>query len=76
MQQPCWAWRLIPNGIDAVRQHQKIYGGGDDGNEADDRSMGSAAAMQALKMFSGGGSGNSQVGPPRYLYPLLLSLRN
>jgi hypothetical protein len=24
--------------------------------------MGSAAAMQALKMFSGGGSGNSQAG--------------
>lgn len=48
--------------LDAVRQHKKIYGGEDDGNQADDRSMGSAAAMQALKMFSGGGSGSSQVG--------------
>ncbi|KAK9781987.1 putative Beta-flanking protein [Seiridium cardinale] len=45
---------------DAVRQHQRFFGSGGDSNEADDRSMGSAAAMQALKMFSGGSSGNSQ----------------
>merc|ERR1712098_514915 len=30
--------------------------------QADSGSMGAAAAMQALKMFSGGGSGNTQQG--------------
>ncbi|KAI0895773.1 hypothetical protein F4806DRAFT_69098 [Annulohypoxylon nitens] len=45
---------------DAVKQHKRFFGrDDDDGDEADDRSMGSAAAMQALKMFSGGQSGNS-----------------
>ncbi|ORY68611.1 uncharacterized protein BCR38DRAFT_423874 [Pseudomassariella vexata] len=47
---------------DAVKQHKKYFSGEDDGHEADDKSMGSAAAMQALKMFTGGGSGNSQEG--------------
>ncbi|KAK6204136.1 hypothetical protein LQW54_008368 [Pestalotiopsis sp. IQ-011] len=43
---------------DAVQQHKRYYNNdGDD--EADDKSMGSAAAMQALKMFSGGSSGSS-----------------
>lgn len=46
---------------DAVKQHQRFYGNDNSNDEADDRSVGSAAAMQALKMFSGGGSGNSQV---------------
>ncbi|KAI1844777.1 hypothetical protein JX266_009005 [Neoarthrinium moseri] len=45
---------------DAVQQHKRFFGDGEDVKEADDRSMGSAAAMQALKMFSGGGSGTSQ----------------
>ncbi|KAI1868402.1 uncharacterized protein JN550_006318, partial [Neoarthrinium moseri] len=44
----------------AVQQHKRFFGDGEDVKEADDRSMGSAAAMQALKMFSGGGSGTSQ----------------
>ncbi|KAI2471362.1 hypothetical protein F4781DRAFT_429478 [Annulohypoxylon bovei var. microspora] len=45
---------------DAVKQHKRFFGrDDDDGDEADDRSMGSAAAMQALKMFSGGQSGSS-----------------
>ncbi|KAI0473655.1 hypothetical protein GGR56DRAFT_648437 [Xylariaceae sp. FL0804] len=46
---------------DAVRQHRRHFEGNDD-SEADDHSMGTAAAMQALKMFSGGGSGNSAEG--------------
>ncbi|KAI8626634.1 hypothetical protein F5Y19DRAFT_488010 [Xylariaceae sp. FL1651] len=44
---------------EAVRTHKKYFQGEDDDNDADDRSMGSAAAMQALKMFSGGQSGNT-----------------
>lgn len=43
----------------AVRHHQKYFGGQDDGEEATSGGMGSAAAMQALKMFSGGGQGGS-----------------
>ncbi|KAK8074802.1 hypothetical protein PG997_009465 [Apiospora hydei] len=45
---------------DAVKQHQKHYKGDDDGCEGDDQSLGKAAAMQALKMFTGGASGNTQ----------------
>lgn len=46
---------------EAVNSHRKFFGDGDDNDDADDRSMGSAAAMQALKMFSGGqSSGGSQ----------------
>ncbi|KAI1081997.1 hypothetical protein F5B20DRAFT_534031 [Whalleya microplaca] len=44
---------------DAVKQHKRYFGRDDDDDEADDRSMGSAAAMQALKMFSGSQSGSS-----------------
>ncbi|OTB05646.1 hypothetical protein M426DRAFT_319632 [Hypoxylon sp. CI-4A] len=45
---------------DAVKQHKRFFDrDDDDDNEADDRSMGSAAAMQALKLFSGGQSGSS-----------------
>ncbi|KAI0198256.1 hypothetical protein F4808DRAFT_262760 [Astrocystis sublimbata] len=45
---------------EAVRTHQQYFKGDDDnGRDADDRSMGSAAAMQALKMFTGGESGNT-----------------
>ncbi|KAK2073902.1 hypothetical protein P8C59_008145 [Phyllachora maydis] len=45
---------------DAVRHHQKYFGGQDDGQPATSGGIGSAAAMQALKMFSGGSSGGSQ----------------
>ncbi|OTA91154.1 hypothetical protein M434DRAFT_397412 [Hypoxylon sp. CO27-5] len=44
---------------DAVKQHKRFFERDDDEDEADDRSMGSAAAMQALKMFTGGQSGNT-----------------
>ncbi|KAK8072459.1 hypothetical protein PG996_005807 [Apiospora saccharicola] len=47
---------------DAVKQHKKHYAGDEDGCEGDNQSMGAAAAMQALKMFTGGASGNSQQG--------------
>lgn len=41
----------------AVNQHKKLYGGEDDGStEHDSSSMGNAAALQALKMFTGGDS--------------------
>ncbi|KAI0126471.1 hypothetical protein BJ170DRAFT_628860 [Xylariales sp. AK1849] len=46
---------------DAVQQHRRHYGDGDD-SETNDRSIGSAAAVQALKSFTSGGSGNSQQG--------------
>ncbi|KAH8682194.1 hypothetical protein BX600DRAFT_36680 [Xylariales sp. PMI_506] len=45
---------------DAVQQHQRFFGGGSGSDQADSSSMGTAAAMQALKMFNGGGSGSSQ----------------
>ncbi|KAI0141536.1 hypothetical protein GGR57DRAFT_406128 [Xylariaceae sp. FL1272] len=45
---------------EAVRAHRKHFEGGDDGSEADSKSIGSGAAMQALKMFSGSSSGESQ----------------
>jgi hypothetical protein len=41
---------------EAVRHHQQFYGGADQPHPASSASMGSAAAMQALKMFNGGGS--------------------
>ncbi|KAI2628001.1 hypothetical protein GGS26DRAFT_560688 [Hypomontagnella submonticulosa] len=45
---------------DAVKQHKRFFErDDDDDNEADDRSMGSAAAMQALKKFTSGESGNT-----------------
>jgi len=43
----------------AVQHHQKYFGGTDDGSPATAGGMGSAAAMQALKMFSGGRAGGS-----------------
>ncbi|RYP17911.1 hypothetical protein DL765_004230 [Monosporascus sp. GIB2] len=46
---------------DAVRQHKRFYDDKDD-DDADDRSMGSAAAMQALKIFSSGKSENQSQG--------------
>jgi hypothetical protein len=45
---------------DAVQQHKRFYNNEDD-EPATSQGMGSAAAMQALKMFSGGSTGNSEV---------------
>ncbi|KAK6004099.1 hypothetical protein QM012_008949 [Aureobasidium pullulans] len=47
---------------DAMRQHQQFYGGAGQPHPASSGSMGSAAAMQALKMFNQGG-GSSGNGP-------------
>jgi hypothetical protein len=47
---------------DAVQSHQQFFGGGGGGGQASTGAMGSAAAMQALKMFSGGQSGNTHEG--------------
>lgn len=44
---------------DAVRQHQNMYGSGGGQQPVGSGSMGTAAAMQALKMFGGGGGGSS-----------------
>lgn len=46
-----------------MQSHQQFFGGGGGGGQqASSGSMGSAAAMQALKMFTGGQSGGSQGG--------------
>lgn len=45
---------------DAVRQHQKFYGGGGGDSQASSSNIGTAAAMQALKMFGQGGSSGSK----------------
>jgi hypothetical protein len=50
------------NEQDAIQSHQQFFGGGGGGQQASSGSMGAAAAMQALKMFTGGQSGNSQGG--------------
>ena len=47
---------------DAVQSHQQFFGGGSGNEQANSGSMGSAAAIQALKMYTGGQSGNSQSG--------------
>ncbi|KAI0103487.1 hypothetical protein F4814DRAFT_98705 [Daldinia grandis] len=41
---------------DAVKQHKRFFERDDDDNDADDKSLGSAAAMQALKLFTSGQS--------------------
>jgi len=47
----------------AVQAHQKYFGGGGgSGEQADSGSMGSAAAMQAMKMFTGGSGGQFSSG--------------
>ncbi|KAI0976611.1 hypothetical protein F4678DRAFT_413908 [Xylaria arbuscula] len=54
--------RLAQEDIDedeAVRTHKKYFQGEGDDNDADDRSIGSASAMQALKLFTSGASGNT-----------------
>ncbi|KAK1594516.1 uncharacterized protein LY79DRAFT_589053 [Colletotrichum navitas] len=45
---------------DAVKKHKKFFGGDDDGEKADDKGLGVAAAMQALKMFSSGETGGQK----------------
>ena len=44
----------------AVQGHKKYFGDDDDGKEATSSSIGSAAAMQALKMFTGGNAPAAQ----------------
>ncbi|KAJ5404312.1 hypothetical protein N7509_004183 [Penicillium cosmopolitanum] len=41
----------------AMNAHQAMYGGGSDERSHDSGTVGAGAAMQALKMFTGGGSG-------------------
>lgn len=41
-----------------IKAHQSTYGGGSGGNH-DSNTLGKGAAMQAMKMFSGGGSEGS-----------------
>lgn len=42
---------------DAIKQHEKFYGGhGDNNSQASSGNVGAAAAMQAAKMFNSGGS--------------------
>lgn len=45
---------------DAVKKHKKTYDDDDDDN--DERSLGTAAAMQALKLFNKGETGSSGSG--------------
>ena len=47
----------------AVQAHQQMYGsGGGEGRQHNSESMGAGAAMQALKMFSGGDQGQQHGG--------------
>lgn len=43
----------------AVNAHQAMYGSGSSSQNHDSNTVGAGAAMQALKMFTGGGSGGS-----------------
>lgn len=52
---------------DAVKQHQKFYGGQDHGGEASSGSVGTAAAMQALKMFTGGKEDHGKGGQNQFI---------
>ena len=46
---------------EAVQAHQSLYGGGGD-RQHNSQSMGAGAAMQALKMFTGGDSSGGMAG--------------
>lgn len=46
----------------AIEAHKQYFGGGGNDQEADSGSMGTAAAMQALKMFTGGSSSGGSGG--------------
>lgn len=50
--------KLIMELTDAVKKHKKTYNDEDDNN--DSRSLGTAAAMQALKMFNQGEAGSGK----------------
>ncbi|KAF9870259.1 hypothetical protein CkaCkLH20_12345 [Colletotrichum karsti] len=44
----------------AVNKHKKFFGDDEDDEKADDKGLGAAAAMQALKMFSSGDTGGQK----------------
>ena len=52
---------------DAIRQHQNFYGSGGGGQQANSGNMGAAAAMQAMKMFTGGQSGSGKGGQNEFI---------
>lgn len=43
-----------------MSSHQKFVGGRDGGEKADEQGLGAAAAVQALKLFNQGGSGQKE----------------
>lgn len=45
---------------EAVKKHKKFFGDDDDDEKADDKGLGAAAAMQALKLFSSGDTGGQK----------------
>lgn len=45
-----------------VQSHQSLYNQGGGGQQHDSSSLGAGAAMQALKMFTGGGAGSGGMG--------------
>ena len=47
---------------DAVQQHKKFYGDGEAHQQASSNNVGAAAAMQALKIFTGGSGHEAQSG--------------
>jgi hypothetical protein len=51
----------------AVRAHQQMYGNQGGGDSANPQNMGMAAAMQALKMFTGGQGGGSGSGQNQFI---------
>jgi hypothetical protein len=52
---------------DAVRQHEKFYGNEGSGGQASSNNVGAAAAMQAMKMFNGGGSEQAKGGQNQFI---------
>ncbi|KAF2253295.1 hypothetical protein BU26DRAFT_515657 [Trematosphaeria pertusa] len=54
---------------DAVTQHRKLYGGGDSGGheQATSGNVGAAAAMQAMKMFTGGKAEDAKGGQSKFI---------
>lgn len=50
---------------DAIKKHKKTYE--DSGDEEDDKSMGTAAAMQALKLFNKGETKSSSSSQSAFL---------
>jgi hypothetical protein len=54
---------------DAVRQHEKFYGNGANGGneQASSNNVGSAAAMQAMKMFNGSSNEDAKGGQNKFI---------